>query len=259
MKGKFIVIFLVQVFCLCASSALAQVGEQKAQLWFVEDVVVKPSMVEKYEAHTKEALILWKKYGTPSAFYVFNTDDFHYYFVWPIENYASLNSLFKAIGEWVVKMGDENWQALVKSGEGTYEYMKWSIIRLRPDLSYIPEKQVKKPEEASFVYLNFFYIQPGKEAEFERTLKEGVAFYRHVNFPFGFDVYIGDIGTEMPMYIYLSKTKDAAEFYAGHDEAFKLHTEEAIKLRRKTFVTIRKMDVKTSVFRPDLSYIPKER
>jgi hypothetical protein len=81
MRGKLIVIFLALVFFLCASSALAQVGEQKAQLWFVEDVVVKPSMVEKYEAHTKEALILWQKYGTPSAFYAFNTDDFHYYFV----------------------------------------------------------------------------------------------------------------------------------------------------------------------------------
>ncbi len=259
MRGKSSVFLLGLVFCLSALSSFAHTEEQKAQLWFVEEVVVKPSMVEKYEAHTKEALILWKKYGTPSAFYAFNTDDFHYYFLWSIENYASLDSLFKAIGEWVVKMGDENWQALVKSGEGTYEYMKWSIIRLKPDLSYFPEKLMKKPEEASFVYLNFFYIQPSKETEFERALKEGVGFYKHINFPFGFEVYVGDIGTEMPMYIYLSKAKDAADFYAEHDEAFKLHTEEAIKLRRKTFATLRKSDVKTGMFRPDLSYIPKEK
>lgn len=259
MRGKLFVLFLALEFCLCVSSVLAQVGEQKAQLWFVEEVVVKPSMVENYEAHTKEALNLWNKYGAPSAFYAISTDDFHYYFVWPIENYTSLNSVFKSIGEWVVRMGDENWQALVKSGEDTYEYMKWSIVRLKPDLSYAPEKQMKAPEEASFVCLNFFYIQPGKEAEFERTLKEGVAFYKHINFPFGFDVYVGDMGTEMPMYIYLSKAKDAADFFAEHDEAFKLHTEEAIKLRRKTFATIRKIDVKTGMFRPDLSYMSKEK
>ncbi len=94
-------------------------------------------MVEKYEAHTKEALALCEKFGIPFPFYVFTTDDFYYYFVWPIENYASLDSLFKAIGEWVAKMGDDNWQALVKSGEDTYEYMKWSIVHHRPDLSYM--------------------------------------------------------------------------------------------------------------------------
>ena len=260
MRGKVSIFLMVGfVVSLCATTTLAQAEQQKAQLFFVEEVVVKPSIVEKYEIHTKEALALWEKYGLPLPFYAFTTDDFHYYFVWPIENYASLDILFRAIGEWVAKMGDENWQALVKSGEGTYEYMKWSIIRLRPDLSYIPEKLMKKPEKASFVYLNFFFIQPGKEGEFEKTIKEGVAFYKRVNFPFGFDIYSGDMGTEMPLYIYLSQAKNAADFYAQHDEAFELHTEEAIKLRHKTLVTIRRTDVKTGMFRPDLSYIPKEK
>jgi len=260
MSGKASIIPIVSlVVSQCVLTITAQAMEQKAQLWFVEEIVIKPSMVEKYETHTKEALALCEKYGLPFPFYVFTTDDFHYYFVWPIENYASLDSLFKAIGEWVAKMGDENWQALVKSGEGTYEYMKWSIVRFKPDLSYAPEKRMKKPKETSFVYLNFFYIKPGKEAEFEKTIKEGVAFYKRINFPFGFDIYSGEMGTEMPMYVYLSRAKDATAFYAQHDEAFNLHTEEAIKLRRKTLVTIRKTDVKTGVFRSDLSYPPKKK
>ena len=259
MRGKFLVLFLAQVICLCVSSTQAQVEEQKAQLWFVEEVVVKPSMVEKYEAHTKEALGLCEKYEIPFPFYVFTTDDFHYYFLWPIENYESLDSLFKAIGEWVAKIGDENWQALVKSGEGTYEYMKWSIVRHKPELSYNPEKRMATLEEPSFVYLNFYYILSGKEVEFERALKEGVAFYKQIDFPFGFDVYVGDMGTEMPMYVYISQAKDATEFYAKHDDAFRLHTEEATKLRLKILVAIRKIDVKTGMYRSDLSYIPKEK
>ncbi len=187
MKGKFFVVFLALVFCLCALSTLAKAEKQKAQLFFVEEVVVKPFMIDKYETHTKEALILWKKYGTLFPFYAFNTDDFHYYFVWPIENYASLDILFKAIGEWVEKMGDENWQALVKSGEDTHEYMRWSIVRHRPDVSYIPEKSRLKSEETSFLYLNLFYILPGKEGEFESVLRESVAFYKDINFSFGSD------------------------------------------------------------------------
>lgn len=260
MRGKASIVLMVSfVISLCALSTLAQAEEQKAQLWFVEEIAIKPSMIEKYETHTKEALVLCEKYGLPFPFYVFTTDDFHYYFVWPIENYASLDSLFKAVGEWVAKMGDENWQALVKSGENTHEFMKWSIVRYHPDLSYIPENRMNKLKEASFVYLNFFFIQPGEEREFEKTIKEGVAFYKRINFPFGFDIYSGDMGTEMPMYIYISRAKNATAFYAKHDEAFELHTEEAIKLRRKTLVTVRKTDVKTGMFRSDLSYTPKRK
>lgn len=263
MKKRLTIIQLVILLCFvvspCASITPAQTEEQKAHLYFVEEVVVKPSMVDKYEENTKEALNLWIRYGSPFPFYAFVTDDFHYYIVWPIENYASLDSLFKTIGEWVVKMGDENWQALRESGEGTYEYMKWSMIRHKPELSYSPTNPSLKPDEGNFMYLNFFYIQSGKEEEFEEALKEGVVFYKSINFPFGFDIYAGDMGTEMPMYIYFSKGGSAADFFAQHDRAFKLHTEEAIKLRQKTFITIRKTKVKTGMFRPDLSYIPKEK
>ena len=260
MRCKVLVLSIASlVISLCTLTTLAQAEEQKAQLYFVEEVVVKPSMVDKYEAHTKEALNLWTKYGSPFPFYAFITDDFHYYFVWPIENYASLDSLFKAIGEWVVKMGDENWQALVRSGEGTYEYLKWSMVRHKPELSYTPENPSLKPEEPNFVYLNFFFIQPGKKEEFEEVFKESVAFYKSINFPFGFDIYVGDMGTEMPMYIYFSKGENAADFYVRHDKAFKLHTEEAIKLRQKTLVAIRNTKVKTGMFRPDFSYMPKEK
>lgn len=247
------------VVSLCSLTTLVQAEEKKAQLYFVEEIVIKPSMVDKYEAHTKEALELCEKYGIPFPFYAFTTDDFHYYFVWPIESYASLDSLFKSIGEWVVKMGDENWQALVKSGEGTYEYMKWSIIRHKPDLSYKPEKPRLKPEEANFMVWIFCYIQPDKEREFEELCKEWVALYKRKNIPEKFDTYIGDIGTDMPFYFWEGRAKNAIDFYSQDEKEQEIFGGEHMELWSKTRATLRKFEFKTGWFRPDLSYMPKEK
>ena len=260
MRSKiYVFLMLGLVVSLCALTTLAQADEQKAQLFFIEEAVVKPSMVDKYEAHAKEAIGLCVKYGLPFPFYAFTTDDLHYYFVWPIENYASLDSLFKALGGWVEKMGDENWQALVKSGEGTHEYMKWSIIRHRPELSYTPEKPRLKPEEANFVVWIFCYVQPGKEREFEEICKEWVTLYKRKNIPEKFDTYAGDIGTDMPFYFLTGRAKNAIDFYIQDEKEQEILGEEYMALLRKTLATLKELKFKTGWFRSDLSYMPEEK
>ena len=259
MKGKSFVFLLGLVFCFCALSSLAQVEEQKAQLYFFEEFIIKPSMIGEFEKVQKEWIVSATEHKYPYPWYLYNTDDLHYYSIAPLENYAGMDNIDKAWGEHKRKMGEDKWQAIMKDYFGTFQYYSSSFIMHRPDLSYTPVNPRLNQKEKKFVYINFFYIQPGREAEFERVLKEGVTFYKHINFPFAFDVYVGEAGAEMPMYIYLSKAENAANFHAEHDEAFKLNTEEAMKLRHKTFVTIRKIDVKTGMFRPDLSYMHAER
>lgn len=64
MKGKGSnSLMLSLVISFWVLTTLAQAEQYKAQLFFVEEVAVKPSMIDKYETHTKEALVLWKKYG----------------------------------------------------------------------------------------------------------------------------------------------------------------------------------------------------
>jgi hypothetical protein len=242
-------------------TTLAQAEQQKTQLFFVEEAVVKPSMVEKFESLTKEALALCEKYGFPFPFNAFTTDDFHYYFVWPIENYGSLNSVFKAIGEWVVNMGDENWQTLVKSGEGTHEYMKWSIIRHKPDLSLTPEKPRLKPEQTNYRYWGLCYVQPGKEKEFEDVFKKIITLYRSKNLKnidYGWKLYMGDIGTDMPFYFFVHSGKNAADFCDQAEKRHEAMGKELPDLWWKVLETIRKYEYKTGWYRPDLSYTPKE-
>jgi len=259
MRGKVSIILMVGlVVTLWAVTALAQAEEPKAQLFLIEQVVVKPSMVAQWEVHVKEALDLFNKYQFPYPFYTYSTDDFLYYFVYPVESFADIDNWYKAIGELEKKAGAEQWQALVKSAVGTLEYYQYSMWRYLPELCYIPEKPRLKPEEANFVFWEFAYIPFGKEKELAEICKEWIELYKSENIPDGWETYVGDIGTEMPVYVFVMMAKSAADYYSQSEKTQKLLGEKYQELLAKWFAICKKFEFKTGRFRPDLSYTPKE-
>ena len=259
MRGKILISLMVGlVVTLWAVTALAQAEEQKDQLYFLEQVVVKPSMVAEYEAHVKEVLDLCNKYKFTYPFHVSNTDDFLYYFLFPVEDFADIENLYKAFGELEEKTGAEQWQAMLKRVEGTFEYYQYSIFHYLPELSYIPEKPRLKAEEANFFFWEFAYIPFGKEKELEGNIKEWVELYKSENIPDGWSTYVGDIGTEMPLYVFLFRAKSAADYYSQSEKTQKLLGEKYQELLAKWFAICKKLEFKTGRFRPELSYTLKE-
>jgi len=259
MRGKVLISLMVGlVVTLWAVTTLAQAEEPKAQLFLVEKVVVKPSMVAQYEAHVKEALDLFNKYQFPYPFYTYSTDDFLYYLVFPVENFADIDNFYQAISELEKKAGAEQWQAMMKSALGTLEYWQDSVYRYLPELSYIPEKPRLKAEEANFVYWEFFSIPFGKEKELAEICQEWIELYKSKKISDGWETYVGDIGTEMPLYVFTMEAKSAADYYSQSEKAMELMGEKLKELSAKTYAICKKLELKTGRFRPDLSYTPKE-
>jgi hypothetical protein len=157
------------------------------------------------------------------------------------------------------KIGMERWQAVMKRVNDKSEYYRMYMIYHRPDLSYTPESARLKPEEKDFIFWDFYYIQPGMEREFEELNKEWVALYKNNNIPVEYDFYVGDIGTEMPVYFYAESGKNDVDFWTQHEKSWKLFGKEGGDLWKKTIVLVRKREMKTGRYRPDLSYIPKEK
>jgi hypothetical protein len=156
-------------------------------------------------------------------------------------------------------MGDENFQSVVKSGLGTYKSLKWYIIRHRPDLSYTSDKPRFKPEEADYMHIPFCYVTPGKEAEFEDICKEWVALDKAVGRIDSYDLYLGDIGTEGPVYFWIARAKSESDFAAQQEIYGKKVGEKAAELWNRTMALCRKFEVKTGWFRPDLSHLPERK
>jgi len=258
MRGK-ISIFLLAglVVSLCALTTLVQAEEQKAQLYFVREAAVKPSRIMEYAAIVKELVALETKHEFPYPIYAYGTDDFIFYHSIPLENSADLDNLGKAMDELMSKIGAEQGQKIQKLAEGTTEYRKDGLVLLRPDLSYTPENPRLKPEEANFYFWTFFYIRPDKEKEAEEIAKKFVALNKSKNIPDGYDFYVAIMGSEAPLFIIIQKAKNAADFYSQDNN--KLLGEEGKALWEKAWSLVRKYETKQGWFRPDISYIPKEK
>jgi len=259
MRGKVIILLVVGIaVSLWAITALPQAEEQKAQLYMVMEEVVKPSEVGEYEEAVKEFFALCAKHNFPYSFYASSTVDFHYYFLMPVENFAAIDDFKNAAGEYIKKLGAEQYLSLAKRITGAWQYVQHTMYYQMPELSYTPENPRLKPEERNFYNLAFLYIQFGKEKEFEKILKEWVDLYKAKNIADGYNLWVGDIGVEKPIYVVISAGKSPADYFSQSEKNDKLLREEAKALLKKTLALVRKYEFKIGWSRPDLSYMPQE-
>jgi len=228
--------------------------EQKSQLYSISEMAVKPAMAAKFEAAIKKEIEL----GYPMPFEAYSTDDFFYYFLVPIENYAGIDGMNKAEGEWAAKIGQE-YQALMKSVEGTFDYYRSGVVRFLPELSYAPKKPRLKPEEQKFITWGYAYVEFGKEKEFADINRQFVELYMSKDASIGWNMFVVESGTEMPFYFWAETGKSAAEYYAENEKVMKkVGEEKGAELWNKLLPTIRKFETKTGRLRPDLSNMPKK-
>ncbi len=262
MRDKSLLSLLVIVFCFCFQFTLAQAAEEKAQLYFFEDVVVKPSMVSVHEASIKEMAAHSSKHKYPYPWYAYSTDDFHYYYVFLVDNLAEIDNIFEKWDDLAKKVPEEQWQSMLKKYWSAYEYSKWGIFRYRANLSLVPEKSRLESEEAKFRYWGLCYVKPGMRIEFEDVFKKIKALYKSKNLKnidYGWKLYMGDIGTDMPFYFFLHSGMSAADFWSEAEKRHEAMGQELFDLWWKAMKTTRKFESKTGWFRPELSYIPNKK
>ncbi len=250
-------VFLFVTVGILALSFVAAAQEKKPQLYFVEDYLVKPSMVAQFEGALKEAYnTIFTPNAWPWSIETYSTEDFHYYLLYRFENMADIDKAFAAFAEILGKIGVEKWDILNgKMGDAT-EYYKQGTVTLSPELSYSPETPRLKPEEAKLVYWGFCYVLPGREKEFEAQLKKIVALHYAKKVLQGFNGWIGGLGTDLPLYFYSETAKSGADLFLASEEAMKLIDPEATRIWNSMLALMRKFESKMGSFRPDLSYAP---
>ena len=70
---------------------------------------------------------------------------------------------------------------------------------------------------------------------------------------------MGDLGTKMPVYLWVEYGKSAADYAVTEEKFWKAMGEEGAALSKRTRALIKKMESKTGRYRPDLSYAPKSK
>lgn len=259
MKSKTLVSLVVVLLVIFNPlMSLAQVTEQKAQLYVIYDLVVKPTKINDFKVILNEMIAKDTKHKLGYPYYSYRTGNFHHYFSLPVANYGDYDSYLKAWNAVSTRMGVEQHKALYKRLADTYEHYSIFMMYSRPDLSYIPENPRLKSREGNFIFLDIFYIQTGKEEEFEKVLKEFVALEKSKNISEEINMFVGDIGTEMPVYIAALSAKNNSDFFTHNEKMWEILGKEGDVLFQKVMSLVRRREFKRIWFLPDLSYIPKE-
>ena len=251
------------VLCLLVGfsglSIMAQDEKPKTQRYFVEEMIVKPGNVAAFEAGAKEMAAALKKTDFPYSLSVFSRDDNHYFFSFPMETYGDIDKIFEAWSEMVKKWGPENYQALEERMQGTFESVNYSVIRLAPGMSYVPENPRLDSTEALFRYWGICYIKPGKQGQVRKNFRKIVELFKEKKIDTGFETYVVEFGNDTPCFFYSEIGKSAGDFWSHAEIANEQLEDEIMDIWNETVTCLRRYVPTTGRFRPDLSHFPDKK
>jgi len=229
--------------------------EPKDQLFSVHQDNIKPSMVGQYEEAAMGLIAAFKEYGMeiPTMF-VSQTDDFTYYYLSPIENYAALDEMNAKWGELIEKMGAEKWAELDDAFEGTYFSHKDFIIKRSGELSYTPENPRLVTKDASFIHWDWYWIEEGKESEAMEVTKKFKNLFAANKIADSFTIWTSDIGTDYGLIVVTQIAKDAEDYYAMTSKRGEVIGDEMDLLYEKFVKYVKKYEHENGKLRHDLYY-----
>ena len=257
MKLRIFGLMILLIFCFGIVGSYAE--EQKPQLYYLYDVVAKPAKYMEYESAIKQLISAHTKHGFPFPYSIYSTNDFHYFVLIPISNYASIDEFLKAANDVSNKMGEDKYQELMGKFAGTFKYERIGVYTHRPDLSYTSEVSELKPEDINFYYYHLYYVEVGKQQDMEKIVKEWIKLYRTSKANRGWDWWVGGLGSDMPYFCAAQPGKSASDYFNLEAKDNELQGQENEKLWEKTMSLCRNYEMKIGRPRPDLSYTPKTK
>lgn len=257
MKTKYTSITIVLLVSLLpVLTAIAQDQSVATQLFTIHEDAVIPSRVVEYEKAAKNLAVMMERHNMASMQYsAASSDDFTYIFISPVTNYAGLDNMGAGFAELQEKMGKEAFDKTMSQFNGNYHSHKDYMIRLHPELSYNPEYGNNLNDGMNFRHWDFYHVYPGKEAVAAEIAKEWIALNASKDIKQGYRLYMGDMGTDMPLVIVAHSAKSASDFYSNREKNMMALGEAGKKLMDKTMSITWKFESREGAMRPDLSYM----
>lgn len=247
-----ICIFLFAFFLLPVS-ANAQTNDTPTMLVAFENEI-PPAMVSAYEDVAKKELAIFKKINYTRSYWVYQTEDFHYWWVLQIKDLSDFEKLTQELGTFIIKMAEEEGFVFGEEFKGKTKFMKPMIFQWLPDLSCMPEGTMKFDRPQYFRW-GYCYAKVGFENEFEGQWVKMAKMMYAKEIEMGWNAYTGVIGTENPFYMWGEIYDSPLDMETERAKAFEKLGPEFNSLWTETLQYMRKLEIKEGWYRPDLSYI----
>ncbi len=249
-------ILLLIGFLLATQPSYSQ--ELKDQLFWVREEVAKVDMWDKYESTSKEWVELMTNAGLDFPFMrASQRDDGHYYYLFPLDNYAAIDKMPGIFGTAIEKIGKEKWSKFMVENESSIETHKDFIIKWSAEYSYVPKNPKTKPADEKFIHWMFFNYKLENRKEIMDIMKEWKKLYQEKNITSGYSIWLMELGLENNMIALTENFKDGVDFYSSQKEDNALMEAEAGALWTKMAQYITSIKNIYGSPRPDLGFVKK--
>ena len=234
--------------------------EPKDQLYWVREEVAKVDMWDKYESTSKEWVELMTGAGLDLPYmWASQRDDAHYYYLFPLDNYAEIDKMPEIFGAAIDKIGKDKWSKFMIENESSMETHRDFIVTRSAKYSYWPEEPRLKPEERKFIHWMFFHYKLENRKEVMDIMTEWKQLYQEKNIKNGYTIWLMELGRDNNMIVLTENYKDGADYYTSMEADNALMEKEASALWAKMSPFITNIENKYGNQRPDLGFVKESK
>jgi len=250
MKNYLLTILLLMI--IVPFNANSQTNDIPTMLVMWENEI-PPDMVSEYEEVVKKEVALFKKLNYPRSWYLYHTDDYHYWFVMTIKDLNDFEQLNQELGSYLVRLAEEGF-IFTEEFKGKTNFMKPTIMQWLSDLSNMPDGTIDF-SKAQYFRWGQCYVKVGFEDKFIQNWGEWVKLFKENQLEIGWHLYTGIIGTENPFFMWGEIYDSPLDMETKRAKASQKISDDSDKLWSETLQYLRKIEIKTGWYRPDLSYV----
>ncbi len=219
---------------------------------------VSPSDMPAFRKVQDKVFELMDKHSPDFTFYCYRNDENAFYWVIPLENFASMDALFAKSMAFQKKMKE------VDGFDGDKEFRDLStgrqtILHLSKELSYHPSGEFGQTLDNTFIEWTFCYMKTGHEKEAGAAIKKYIDFYNSIDETYDWDVYTALFGHDTPMWIIMTRAKSELAVRELEDDLNSKYEKEFEKMWQEFASHVRRFENKKGWFLPNWSrIIPQE-
>ncbi len=245
------------VAVVLAVGALPALAQEPAppQFFLVHQETIRPPMMDAYVQTSKSFVDMVQKHRDVMKTFnatAFQTDEMQMVYVMPISSFADMDVVG---GEFMAMegAGGDTWKELMKQNSATTVKSDESVVMRVADASFEPAEPAVSPADAKVFRWDFYYLQPGMEAEAVQIARDVKALYEQKGLHDSWSVFQGVMGSDLPYLIVSSGGKSVADIEARNAAAQAAIGEAWGAIDQRIRAAIRTTSTQYAWVRPDLS------
>ncbi len=252
-------ILFICLFLSASKINFAQ-DQPKDQLFYIHEEVAKIDEIDQYNKSGKEFTQMMKDAKLDVPFIrTSQTDDLHFYYLVPLNNYADIDKLSSAFNDMMAKTDKDKMVKNMTEGAEATEYSREMVFKRSNELSYSPvmTNDLDMSKEV-FVHWDYYTYKP----EDRQQVMDLGAKIKKLNvdkkIETGYTVWLADMGERNNLIVVTTLAKDAVSFYQQMKKDNATLGKDMEDLWNKMLPMLEHFEHKNGHTRPDLSYLKSE-